>query len=786
MMQPATAQSVIGNFAQGTVILHGATYRLSQLNGRYSVTESSLTGKPVQHRVEYTLGTRRIQHYLTTLPDGRIIILPITWDNVRKQWIDDADVGNPEEASGDPVQVWNKTCSSCHVSREQKNFDLERLRYDTKWQNLGVNCESCHGPGSEHVARATQTKALDAKTRVLLRQTIVNLARLDPARSTAVCAQCHSFRDTYAPGYEPGRDFYDFFMPVMQYRLPAEDSAYWADGRPRWLSNEVFGLWQSECFLKGRATCVTCHSNSHDVNVERTPHVRPAANELCAGCHKAIAASATAHSHHAAGSAGSVCVNCHMPPTIVSLGTLMRDHSMSIPVPENTLRHGIPNACNLCHQDKGPQWAAQQMDAWYGGDRSRQKLIRRADAFGAAQKGAPSAIPALLQMLDDRSLDPMIRGNAVGYLGSFPSDPSAYDAVLRAFQDSDPLVRATAASAIRPRAAQREAVAPALASLLDDPVRTVRMSAVIALVAMGASKVPPENQQPFDRAKAEYAARAELYADNAQQQLAAGNFFLLAGDPDAAIAGFRAALKLDPAVPAQYSLALALERKGDFASARKLIAAIPANDRQYDAAQRLLTEIERQEALRGAAPAQAGTEAQKHFLDGEVQYQDGHYGAALTELEQALRLAPQAPWTTKAQIYRAITLEKLARTADAEAAMQQLSSNPDARQNVELQLAWVELLSETARPDDALKRVDALIAAVPSAPMAYFWRGKILLQLHRGDEAAGAAEQSIRLLPDLVAAHNLLLRIYQQQGRAKEAAEQAKWLSDYQRRMQSR
>ena len=70
--------------------------------------------------------------------------------------------------------------------------------------------------------------------------------------------------------------------------------------------------------------------------------------------------------------------------------------------------------------------------------------------------------------------------------------------------------------------------------------------------------------------------------------------------------------------------------------------------------------------------------------------------------------------------------------------------------------------------------------------MAYFWRAKMLLQLHRTDEAASAAEESIRLLPDLPVAHNLLVRIYQMQGRNTEAMQQAEWLRDYQRRIESR
>jgi predicted CXXCH cytochrome family protein len=787
ILQPATANSVQGNFTQGKVVLQGATYVLVHRNGSYYIAESS-SGAERERRVDYTLGGWRFQLYLTTAPDGRILILPPAWDILNKRWIHEADTDNPEDAPGVPVQVWNKTCASCHVSRVEKNFDLAQLRYATKWQDFGVNCESCHGPGGEHVAQAAKIKVPDVKAQAAARAAILNPARLDAARSTTVCAACHSLHDTYAPGYRPGANYYDFFLPVLQYRVPAEGSPYWPDGRPAWMSNEVVALWQSRCFLKGGATCTTCHTNPHNVDVGANPQLRSTNNALCAKCHSAIVTNVAAHSHHPAGTPGSACVNCHMPPAVASLGVAFQDHSMSIPVPENTVRHGIPNACNMCHQDKGVDWAARQMDGWWG-DQQRRQLIARTDAFAQARKHDPAAVSALLEILADTSAGPIVRANAAGFLGDFGDFPAAYDAVFHALQDPEPLVRAAAADAIRPRAAQREAVAPELVRLLGDSVRTVRMSAVIALVAMGVREVPPPDEQRFQQAKADYAVRAELNDDDAQQQLAAGRFFYLAGDMDSAVADFRAALKLDPAVQAQYFLALALERKGEHAEARQVIASIPRGDPQYEPAQRLLAEIESTAAAQPAAPGSSTTpdnQAEKQFLDARVQYQNQAYGAALDELEKALQSAPQASWAAQARRYRAVCLEKLGRAAEAEPAMQALAGSSEARQDVDFQLAYLELLSDSSRFAEALKRVDDLIAAVPNAAMAYFWRAKLLLQLERVGEAATAAEQSVRLLPNLAAAHNLLLRIYQRQGRTKEAAEQAEWLRDYQRRLQSR
>src|SRR5688572_15378625 len=73
MLQPAKASTALGDFTQARLTLHGKPYRLRTANGALYITESSLTGKPVEHRVDYTLGSRRIQHYLATIDRGRIV-----------------------------------------------------------------------------------------------------------------------------------------------------------------------------------------------------------------------------------------------------------------------------------------------------------------------------------------------------------------------------------------------------------------------------------------------------------------------------------------------------------------------------------------------------------------------------------------------------------------------------------------------------------------------------------------------------------------------------------------
>src|ERR1700693_2867009 len=123
MVQPATPQGVKGDFGQSQVLLRGSDYGLRERSGVYYIRESYLTGKEQEHRVDYTLGNRRIQHYLTTLPDGRIVVLPPTWDVQRKQWFHNMDIADPDETDDVQVQIWNQSCYSCHVSQEEENYD---------------------------------------------------------------------------------------------------------------------------------------------------------------------------------------------------------------------------------------------------------------------------------------------------------------------------------------------------------------------------------------------------------------------------------------------------------------------------------------------------------------------------------------------------------------------------------------------------------------------------------------------------------------------------------------
>jgi len=594
MVQPATAASVQGDFSTGTITLNGRRYRLRVAKGDYFITEAYLTGTDREHRVEYTLGNRRIQHYLTTIENGRIVVLPPSWDVQRRLWFDNMEIVRPDENDQKPVQQWNKNCFGCHVSQQNNNYRPAQGTYATTWEDFGTSCERCHGPGSTHVQAYERAES----GHPLAEHSIVRPTRLDAKTSSAICAQCHSMRDIVAPDYTAGDEYFDYFQPILEYApRNVNDPPYWPDGRPRRFSNDAIGLWQSECFLRGGATCTSCHRDPHLPDIDRNAQLEPTNNALCASCHRNIVTQLTAHTRHRADSAGSSCVECHMPKTVISIKATMRDHTMSVPAPENTVAFGIPNACTECHRDKKASWAVDTVEKWWPHGR-RARLIARAEAFTAARASRPEALNRLIAIAADERQGPLIQANAVGYLSNYP-DARALAALLAAATADYAAIRSAAVSSLGRLAVDSDARRGAIDAALDDPRRAVRIAALVSLVIRGGGPPAPAVQPAFRRVSAEFEARARLQQDDAGTQRDLGLIRLLTGEFDPAAAALEISVGLEPDRPsARFFLALARlgQRRAD--DARALLKQVQPSDPFYHAAQERLRQLTPQEPSR--------------------------------------------------------------------------------------------------------------------------------------------------------------------------------------------
>ena len=468
-----------------------------------------------RHRVRFTFGVEPVQQYLVDGPGGRLEVSPYGWDTARRAWYRVTPADLPAR-----YRTWNTMCAECHSTAVAKGYDAAADRFATRWADLDVGCQACHGPGSRHAADPTE--------------------RLPASRAPEACAPCHARRSAIAA---TGATFLDRYRPVT---LGA--GLYYPDGQ---ILDEVFeyGSFAQSAMHERGVTCVDCH----DPHGGRTP----GGNATCTQCHSAapparfpgLARRATdvdtpAHHHHRTDSPGARCVACHMPTRTYMGVDVRHDHGFQIPRPDLAAALDTPDPCTRsCHAGRDARWAAATVAAWFPGS----KPAHPGEVIARARRG--EAAPEELATLATGDRPAIVRATALELLAGAPAGCLA--AAPRGLADPSPLVRSIAVTCGEPLApAARAALAgPAL----RDPVRLVRIEA--ARVLAGAPL------RDADRAAFE-AARRELEDAYRMDLDRPEGWFNLAGLAEAegrrteALADLREALVRDPDYrPAQQALA---------------------------------------------------------------------------------------------------------------------------------------------------------------------------------------------------------------------------------------
>jgi Flp pilus assembly protein TadD len=638
-MEHASAATVLGDF-DDAVFEHGdVTTRFFRRGEQYFVNTAGPDGSPADFAIRYTFGFDPLQQYLIEFPDGRLQALSVAWD------------ARPAEAGGQrwfhlyPGEVidhrdelhwtgrsqnWNFMCADCHSTDLQKGYDKSTDVFATRWAELDVGCEACHGPASNHIAwAATRTPDPTRGLTAIFDHRRGAVWTVDPASGNAVrgvaagsptsnpsttssreievCAQCHSRRAQIAEGYHAGRPFLDHYLPAL-----IEPGLYHADGQQR---DEVY-VWGS--FLQSRmhamgVTCSDCHE----------PHsqtLRAPGDALCAQCHLPSKYASATHHFHVEGGPGSACVDCHMPATSYMVVDPRRDHGFRIPRPDLAASLGTPNACANCHADQPAEWAATAIRGWTGTPPHGYQHF--AAAFGAAWKGASTALPELAAIAHDPAQPAIVRGSAARALREFPSPGSL--AVLRdGLADRDPLVRLGSLQALESIPA--EELAPAVLPLLRDPYRANRLEAVRLLAGLPMDRFAPADRTAFDLAAVEYVESLRYNADRPEARVALGSFLAQRGRLPEAERELREAAAFAP----------------DFAGAWLNLADLyRAQDRDADA-ERVLREglAAASDVAADPAPRMAGL----HHALGLTLVRLGRPADALADLAHATELAPDEP-----------------------------------------------------------------------------------------------------------------------------------------------
>lgn len=631
-MQPATVETVLGDFNGAVFSQHGVTSRFFRKDAKFFVNTEGSDGKPADFEIKYTFGVAPLQQYLIEFPGGRLQSLAVAWDVRQRRWFflypgEKIPPDDPLHWTG-RYQNWNLMCAECHTTDFKKGYDLVADTYRSSWSELHVGCQACHGPGGDHVAWARKGGRGAASGLV------VGFKAADPRYEVDACATCHSRRGRIAAGEHPGRPLYDTLRPE-----PLRAGLYHADGQQVDEVYEYGSFRQSKMYSRG-VRCTDCH-NPH------SGKTKAEGNAVCTQCHApqanprfpALAAKAydaSSHHFHKAGSPGAQCVSCHMPTKDYMIVDPRRDHTLRPPRPDLSVKIGTPNACTGCHRSRTAEWAAAAVVKWYGP--ARPKGLDWALAVAAGRAGAREGAPALVAVAGERELPAIVRANALNLLrGSGLQGAAAMTASLR---DEDPAVRVAAVAGLEamPPAERVAAGAP----LLRDPTRAVRIEAARVLAAVPADRFDATQRKALDAALAEFVEAQTAMADMPASHLNLAVLFAAQGKRDLAESEYLTALRMDPY----------------FGPARvNLVTLYNSMSRNADAERVLREGIKR-----------TPNEGELYYSLGLLLAEEKRLAEAADALGSAARLMPQR---ARVRYNLALALDRLSREKAAETALLQ-------------------------------------------------------------------------------------------------------------------
>ncbi len=515
MTAAAGPATVLGAFDGRRVAYFGSYGLVFERSGRFYMDLPDGAGRRTAE-VELCVGSRRYQQYFERIerPDGTsaLLRLPLLWHIEEARWMHVNTVFlHPDDSVWDAHRIaWNANCIFCHNTAPRPGSagpppggNPTEGHYASSTADLGIACESCHGPGAEHGERLRNPLARYAAELGGGADDVVHPAKLPQHESIAVCGQCHGQRlpkspadlprwMTTGPTYRPG-DALEAHATLLVRDTPSPAPGaptliadrFWSDGTPRLTAYETQGLLASPCLAGGELTCLSCHAmHSGDPRGMVEPPMRT--NAACTQCHAELAEDLRAHTGHAPDGPGSACLDCHMPRIVYGVIELHRSHRIESPDPARDAEAGRPNACTLCHLDRSPVWAAREMTRMFG--RTYRAPARR-------PSGAPVDLAEGAALL--LAGDAVERAAAAAALGRAP-EAGALATRDRAFLcgllavalgDGYPSVRRLAARSLRALDAEQ---AIGLAQVLDrlDPMDLDARQAAVreALALLAASR----------------------------------------------------------------------------------------------------------------------------------------------------------------------------------------------------------------------------------------------------------------------------------------------------------
>lgn len=676
-------QGVDSTFIVGELSFDSASAEIQGYNFTAIIRNDSLImqetkdDKTTEYPAIHALGGKYIYYFLTPFEKGRLQVLPLAYDLKAKVWYN-----TPASAVRhfvDPLEdeeldwhnfayTFNTSCHSCHVSQLQNNYDHNSGEYITTWKEAGINCETCHGGSQRHIDIFKKLKEGDeipADIGLIVTKTFTH------EQHNSSCAPCHAKMRSLTLSYPPGERFYDHFDLVT-----LEDPDFYPDGRDLGENYTMTGWHQGGCAKSGQIDCIHCHTSSG-----RYRFADENFNNACLPCHEKNVKNIWKHSNHPEGTEGIKCIACHMPKT--TFARMDRsDHSMRPPMPAATIEFESPNACNVCHTDKDPQWSNKWVSKWKGEDYQKETL-RNGRLLLDARTGEWKFLEETIQALYNNEFDeiytnsfirlmasldnemkwpailvhannpsPLVRASVINLIGQIPTAETK-SMLIQASRDQYRVVRRAAASSISsfPQGAFSEGEMETLSGLLTEYEKAflARPDDWAAHYNLGNFY---QNQQKLDKAIAAYEKSIELFPEAVAPLINQSFAYNLQGKKELALNRLYRALEIDPENEAtNLNFAMLMGELGRLEEAENAMRKVTEiNPESAQAAYNLsviLTERKPEESLEWSKKAMELAPSEPKYLYSYAFYLNklGHPQESISLLEQAIKNFPSFPDT---------------------------------------------------------------------------------------------------------------------------------------------
>jgi tetratricopeptide (TPR) repeat protein len=584
-MNVANDSSVVGDFNDAEFYYNGKIHKFYKKDGRFFVYTEGPNGDMQEFQITHTFGVRPLQQYLIPFENGKYQCLPIAWNTEKNEWyhlvdsVYSAQTITPTDWLywTNQGQNWNGMCAECHSTNLNKNYNLETETFKTIWTDIDVNCEACHGPGSEHIEWARlpeMTRSYDNNLGLVLKTSGTTSKQFIEA-----CAPCHSRRTSFGVNDHTTGEFFQNHLP----QLPSPPN-YFIDGQ---ILEEVYvyaSFTQSKMYLKD-VICSDCH-DSHSIKFKFED------NALCTQCHRADQYDTYDHHFHKYKNEegqpviskfgdkievgeGALCKTCHMPGRYYMGVDFRRDHSFRIPRPDLTTELGTPNACNDCHADKSAEWAQEYITKFYG----EKKKYHYSTTFADAHDLKEGADAKLIKIIEDDLYPEIVRASAVQYLAGYQNEKS-YNVIKKMLNEPEQIVRISAINSFI--ATDQQHLISLISPLLNDPQKAVRIQAANKLSILRKEEFTIAQYKMLSKVLDEYLQTLKYSADFPAGRFNLGNFYSEKGDVINAEKNYKKAIEFDSLFyPAKANLAMLYYGSGKFKDAEIIFSDLIKNHPEY-------------------------------------------------------------------------------------------------------------------------------------------------------------------------------------------------------------